>query len=572
MKIKSIITNSSAFSEWADFRLWKSLGPVLLLVLFFSVIPLEAAQSPQPSPTPAAQFNSDDGLSAEAKTAAAASSRRSRHKLRYSRRSISKTEKKAAEHMAAPEPSSVIIPLESESCFSTLNNNGVTSEKSTTDLEKQAAKSPKVPSYSFSNLHIAQLEDLSHPIRVLIYQGRGPVTIGFKTEPSPSFCPPSYKGGAGLVIDGCATDKRSVELGQSGADSEIVSCASGSILQVGASAYRGCIRVERRSGILYLVNCLALEDYLRGVIPKELLCSAPEAMKAQAVAARTYAWARRCSDKSWDVDCSTNSQVYGGALAETIQSDRAILDTVGQVLAYNGTLAGQTLYHSACGGHTESPLYIYGAASAPYLVGVDCIDEEGGVDCAASSYYSWQARWSEVELGQELSEYFGKKLGPVSGLEIVEQGPSGRVSKLCVHFQNGASKILEYSSIRSAMRFKDASGYYRPLPSTKFVVVSGVYIQAESDKQQSQEEVPVFGQVLNLLEAEESTVSSKSEGSAAELKPEPGCIVISGQGWGHGVGMCQWGSIGMAKRGQNYLQILSRYFTGTQVCALESLL
>ncbi len=417
---------------------------------------------------------------------------------------------------------------------------------------------------------IAQLQDLHRPIRVLIYQGSASVKVRSTIEPSPALYPASCQlCSPNLIIDGRSSEVSELEIKLNDNSGEIFSCASGYVLQVGGVLYRGCIKVERDAACFRLINYVSLEDYLRGVVPKELLCGFSEAVKAQAVVARTYALARRFSDKTYDVDCGTRSQVYGGASAEAAMSDRAIAETLGLVLTYHGKLAGQTLYHSACGGKTESPLYVYGACSEPYLVSVNCTDEQGVADCAASPYASWQASWSKDELGQELSQYFGKKLGPVVGLEIVEQGPSGRVSKLKVHFSDDSTVLLEYGAVRSALRFKDSANNIRSLPSAKFTVTEGLFENPEIKPAHAGQTKPILGQVLDLLGTEKAL-----EEEIVGLRQSQGRsdnIVLSGQGWGHGVGMCQWGAIGMAKRGKDYSQILARYFVDTQIDSLENL-
>ncbi len=407
-------------------------------------------------------------------------------------------------------------------------------------------------------------------LRVLIYQGSASVKVRSAIEPSPALYPASCQLlSPNLIVDGCLSEASECEIKLNSNSGEIFSCASGYVLQVGGALYRGCIKVERDGGRFRLINYVSLEDYLRGVVPKELLCNSIEAVKAQAIVARTYALARRFSDKTYDVDCGTRSQVYGGASAEATMSDRAIAETLGLVLTYHGKLAGQTLYHSACGGKTESPLYVYGASSEPYLVSVDCTDEQGVADCAASPYASWQARWSKDELGQELSQYFGKKLGSVVGLEIVEQGPSGRVSKLKVHFSDDSTVLLEYGAIRSALRFKDSAGNIRSLPSAKFTITEGLFESPEIKIAHSEQTTPIFGQVLDLLGTEKALEEEIAD--LRQSQENSDCVILSGQGWGHGVGMCQWGAMGMAKRGKDYSQILARYFVDTQIDSLENL-
>lgn len=416
---------------------------------------------------------------------------------------------------------------------------------------------------------LAQEQDLHYPIRVLIYQGSHPIKVRGLAEPSPALYPASCQlASPNLIIDGKFSPASEYEISAKD-KGKMFSCAAGYGLQVGTTLYRGCLKVESEADTFRLINWVSLEDYLRGVVPKELLCSSPEAVKAQAVVARTYALARRLSNKTYDVDCGTNSQVYAGASAEAAISDQAVAETSGLVLTYQGRLADQTLYHSACGGKTESPLYVYGSNSEPYLVSVDCLNDQGEADCAASPYASWQASWSKEELGQELSRYCGKKKGSVAGLEVIEQGPSGRISKLKVHFEDSLELLLEYGAIRSALRFKDMSGAKRSLPSAKFTITEGLWANLETQKACPKPTGPIMGQVLDLLGTEKAWEEDIAE--LRQLGEKSEAVVLSGQGWGHGIGMCQWGAIGMAKRGQHYSQILARYFVNTQIDSLENL-
>lgn len=463
-------------------------------------------------------------------------------------------------HKQFPQPAPTsAVHLYGEEAPTTVSPNG--------DDTRQPSSAPQ--STELNSEFVDQLQDLHNPIRVLIYQGSSSVRLCTVAEPSPSLYPSSYRlDSDNLIVDGRLSEASECEITLNGSG-EIFSCAAGYMLQVRGTLYRGCIKVERDADNFRLINCLSLEDYLRGVVPKELLCNSLEAVKAQAVVARTYALARCFSNKTYDVDCGTRSQVYGGASAEAAISDRAVAETMGLVLTYRDKLANQTLYHSACGGKTENPLYVYGSYSEPYLVSVDCVDEQGIADCASSPYASWQASWSKDELGQELSQYFGKKLGSVVGLEVVEQGPSGRVAKLKVHFENDSAMLLEYGAVRSALRFKDSAGNIRSLPSSKFTITEGLFKSPEAEITHPKQTVPIMGQVLNLIETEKDL-----EEEIADLR-QPGkqsnYIVLSGQGWGHGVGMCQWGAMGMAKRGKDYRQILARYFVDTKIDSLENL-
>src|SRR5690606_712128 len=124
--------------------------------------------------------------------------------------------------------------------------------------------------------------------------------------------------------------------------------------------------------------------YLRGVVPKELLSDQVEAMKAQAVLARTYALTKKKGQR-YDVKDDTSHQVYGGLEAENPLADAAIRETEGLVLAFEGQPARHVLYHSTCGGCTEASERVFGSA-VPYLQPADDLAEDGQPWCRDSKY------------------------------------------------------------------------------------------------------------------------------------------------------------------------------------------
>ncbi|HZT57925.1 MAG TPA: SpoIID/LytB domain-containing protein [Pyrinomonadaceae bacterium] len=146
--------------------------------------------------------------------------------------------------------------------------------------------------------------------------------------------------------------------------------------------YRGRIEVFANTrGTLTVVNVLPLEDYVRGVVPNELSPGGwpqLEALKAQAVAARTYAVSNlgRFSADGFDLTPDTRSQVYGGRSTEHPLTDRAVLETRGRVATYKGVPIN-ALYTSTCGGRTEDAENIFGGSPVPYLRGRECAIEEG---------------------------------------------------------------------------------------------------------------------------------------------------------------------------------------------------
>ncbi len=160
----------------------------------------------------------------------------------------------------------------------------------------------------------------------------------------------------------------------------VVPVRSSDRLQVGEGSYRGVLDVMLdRRGHLAVINELPLEQYLRGVVPNELgpdLFPEVEALKAQAVAARTYAWRNRGQfrEDGYDLCDTPRCQVYKGAGTEHPVSDKALRDTAGLVLTHRGELIN-AMYTSTCGGHTEDGRLVFSEESGSYLTGVPCYPE-----------------------------------------------------------------------------------------------------------------------------------------------------------------------------------------------------
>jgi stage II sporulation protein D len=153
-----------------------------------------------------------------------------------------------------------------------------------------------------------------------------------------------------------------------------------SFLSFNGRRYRGILILKSTRKGMVLINVLNLEDYLKGVVPQELapdIFGEIEALKAQAVAARTYA-AKNLGlyrDLGYDLDDTQKTQVYGGLSAEHPLSSRAVEETAGEVALYRGNLIN-ALYTSTCGGKTEKSENIFEGTPLPYLVGTECIYED----------------------------------------------------------------------------------------------------------------------------------------------------------------------------------------------------
>lgn len=312
--------------------------------------------------------------------------------------------------------------------------------------------------------------------------------------------------------------------------------------------YRGQFELAcGQSGEMRLINILDLEDYVAGVVPYEIGAGAPfEALKAQAVVARTEALALsgRHGDEPFDVCSSTHCQVYGGATAELDRQDvrRAVESTRGEALFWSGKPAPGAKYHACCGGVTESAGALW-QFDVPYMVGVDCgalgpeaatrgaaaiRDEEAlraiiatpntGDFCYGSNGYRWKVEYTAGQLAAVLAPVIGRfehSESRVVQVAVVERTPRGSAVRVRVTTTEGEYVIAGEYAIRSAL-------------GGTVTIKSGVFVvDAEGDP--------------------------------------PSTFVFSGAGYGHGVGMCQYGARGMARAGYNYRAILEHYYPGTTV-------
>lgn len=287
--------------------------------------------------------------------------------------------------------------------------------------------------------------------------------------------------------------------------------------------YRGSMEViSNKNGKLTVVNILDVENYLRGVVPPEigkLKEDRIEALKAQAVAARTYTVSNLGRRKAlgFDLYSTVADQVYRGYSAEWSVADRAISETRGMIATYGGTpIAAQ--YSSTCAGETESIEEAWGGKPIPYLRSVRDRDRGSGDFCSHSPVYTWRVEWNkntlENILATRLSGLDPRKRGEFSlrDISIKSRSPTGRVQLLEIKSNHGTT-TLRGAQIRSALR-RPVRGQPM-LRSTKF-----------------------------------------------DLKFRTNTVVAEGGGYGHGIGMCQMGAIGMAGQGYKYDRILKHYYRG----------
>ncbi len=281
-------------------------------------------------------------------------------------------------------------------------------------------------------------------------------------------------------------------------------------LFINKSRFRGSLDLLKNSEapVFYIINRLPLESYLYGVLHHEVSPWWPmEALKAQAIAARTYAYyqAQVSGAAEYDVKSSTSSQVYGGSTTERFRTKRAVDLTAGKILTYKGKVF-PAYFHATCAGLTAAALELWKIDLKPLSGGAKC------EYCKISPHFNWQIRVPLAEIEEKMIKY-SRPVGRVLAVEVVSQTPSHRVGSLKITGIDGQAVV-------AAKDFRVWIGGDK-MRSTNFTV----------------------------------TVSD----DMAEFK---------GKGWGHGVGLCQWGTLGQALLGRKSAEILQFYYPDATITDL----
>jgi len=301
------------------------------------------------------------------------------------------------------------------------------------------------------------------------------------------------------------------------------------LLEKSGSRYRGIFRVIPHGINLYLINIVHMDDYLKGVVPPELgkVGDAEfEAVKAQAVAARTYAMAHllQYPDEPYDMKSDVSDQVYHGVKVEKSLVSRAIDETRGYVIKYKDDLIN-AYYHSTCGGSTDDIDEVWNKVRKPYLQAVTDSDY-----CSWSKYYNWKESYSAKQLKLRIEQYLSSergrqvKIGRIQDIIIKSHTTGGRVAELTVKTDRG-----DYSFGKDRIRWV----FTRSSNPELILQSAGFDIRTEKDKRGY------------LVRAD-----------------------FIGGGYGHGVGMCQCGALGMSRRGKTYEDILTHYYSNVKLAKL----
>jgi stage II sporulation protein D (peptidoglycan lytic transglycosylase) len=347
-------------------------------------------------------------------------------------------------------------------------------------------------------------------IRVLLFQRLPSFTLSVPpdysivTQPT-GLLPANADGWRTLHVQATPKNFHISGLDVEGEELRLVPRTKTSLIYAGSKLYRGGLEVKWRAGGLIVVNTLDLEEYLYGVVPKE----APTqwqmaALRAQAVVARTYALYKRTREANRDYDVASQyirDQHYEGYGAEHPRTTQAVDDTRGLVLTCHGDLI-PTYYHAESAGYTENSEDVWSSAHP-------CLRAVKTQMHPASPYLQWSASVPLQDIRSALAKR-GYAVGPIRRLEPIRHSPTGRIMLLKIGHKLGET-VVRGTDFRLALGPE-------VIRSTRFTV-------------------------------------HVREGRA----------FFAGQGWGHGVGLCQWCSQGMAELGYDHEAILIHYYQGAKL-------
>lgn len=345
---------------------------------------------------------------------------------------------------------------------------------------------------------------------------------------------------------------------------------------LGSRRYRGRLQFLVRGGQVQVVNHLGIETYLASVVGSEMPHRWPlPALQAQAVAARTYALRQRGKAGDFDVKATVSSQVYRGVESETPSTIEAVESTRSLVLVHAGRLIN-AVFHSSSGGATEPSGEVW-RNQLPYLVSVADHDQHSPV-------HRWNKRFDD----DALRDLF-RETGGVKRLQVLKTSSTGRVRTARVQGPRG-SLVLTGRELRKRLGLKSTMVQFELINgSTDSSTASAIATAQRAPQATSQAAPPLIGLWQDSASGPDTTSSntaSSSSGRLASLLPPPplpllnpsafnqprpdlkvGEIVLEarGQGFGHGVGMSQWGAHGLALQGADFREILLHYYRGAEI-------
>lgn len=328
--------------------------------------------------------------------------------------------------------------------------------------------------------------------------------------------------------------------------------AQGTTIICDGKEYRGYIYIERTAdGELLVINYVGTDDYVSSVLGKEMSYTWPkEALKAQSVCARNFVLTRGNTHKTYgfDVCTTTHCQVYGGVASEHENTRQAVNETKGILARYNGELVG-LFFFATSSGQTEDVENVWGTEYG-YLKSVPDTYENP----EKASKYRWNVTLTRQEIEQKLKNA-GADIGTLTKVTIDSVSSSGRVTQMTFHGTQG-QHCVKREKCRTILGLYSQKFTVMPDAAVNIVTTSGV-AQAPLYAQNSLGISGVAG--YNVLTGGGVLTGLNIDSAGADS------YIINGGGYGHGVGMSQWGARGMAENGFTYEQILRHYFTDIEL-------
>ncbi len=358
------------------------------------------------------------------------------------------------------------------------------------------------------------------------------------------------------------------------------------LIAYNSRSYRGSLIVEVKNGAMNIINSLDVDMYLLGVLPLEMgMSDAPaEALKAQAVVSRTYALNKKTESASYDLVTGASNQMYGGYSSEKAHTSAAVQATAGQVILYDGQLI-DAFFSSNSGGYTEDAENAWNE-SLPYAKAIasptDAYALQASQDASGypASTYQWQIRYTLDEIRSKISEWntnnpdnrvnignfqsmsaYARAYDPLTRKITDRANTSGRVTRLDLSGSSGTQSLYR-QNIRSFLNLPSAMFSIEPEGGVSVYNGAGVTVMMNKSVRESFG-VVAYGQASEINKGSDNFYILTADGmvemkkdAAAELK----AYVINGKGYGHGVGMSQWGAIGMAVNGAGYERIIEYYY------------
>ena len=339
-----------------------------------------------------------------------------------------------------------------------------------------------------------------------------------------------------------------------------------SIIQVEKNRYRDYISILTNGNQMTVINHIEMDHYLYGVVPREVSPSFPtESLKAQAVAARTFALANinKHNKDGFNLCDTTDCQVYGAMDAENPSTNKAVDSTSNVLVYYKGRLA-ETIFHSNNGGYIEDSKDVWGGEVA-YLTAKEDVFSKN------SPFSTWDLRLTAQEVNAKLLSG-GINVGELIDMEVLEVSGGNRVLKLKV-IGTLKEEIISGAKLRTVLGTTTMKSTWFDIAREGESSNASAYVLSGNG---SNPEVLDMN-TATIIDGRDNKSTTrgnttrtavgndKSKDLASTYTTATTSFVFKGRGYGHGVGMSQYGAVEMAKQGYGYEDILKHYYTGVDI-------